>query len=64
MFGAGLNCKSIVYGSGEENNGDFIGINERLFSKSGSENIGLQEDNAPNMLLDVYGVLSKTRNRF
>ncbi|MEM9847735.1 MAG: hypothetical protein AAF847_07585 [Bacteroidota bacterium] len=51
MFGAGLNCKSVVYGSGEENNGDFIGINERLFSKSGSENIGLQEDNAPNMLL-------------
>ncbi|MEM0995105.1 MAG: hypothetical protein AAGI49_18890, partial [Bacteroidota bacterium] len=43
LFGAGLNCKSVVYGSGEENNSDFIGINERLFSKSGSENIGLQE---------------------
>ncbi|MEM0994420.1 MAG: hypothetical protein AAGI49_15375, partial [Bacteroidota bacterium] len=46
-----LNCKSIVYGSGEANNSDFIGINERLFSKSGSENIGLQEDSTPNMLL-------------
>ncbi|MEM9849517.1 MAG: hypothetical protein AAF847_16640, partial [Bacteroidota bacterium] len=31
LFGAGLNCKSVVYGSGEENNGDFIEINERLF---------------------------------
>ncbi|MEM9849292.1 MAG: hypothetical protein AAF847_15510 [Bacteroidota bacterium] len=51
MFGAGLNCKSVVYGSSEENNSDFIGINERLFSKSGSENIGLQEDSVPNMLL-------------
>ncbi|MEM9847749.1 MAG: hypothetical protein AAF847_07655 [Bacteroidota bacterium] len=51
MFGAGLNCKSVVYGSGEENSGDFIGTNERLFSKSGSENIGFQEDNAPNKLL-------------
>ncbi|MEM9849230.1 MAG: hypothetical protein AAF847_15200, partial [Bacteroidota bacterium] len=44
LFGAGLNCKSVVYGSGEENNSDFIEINERLFSKSGSENTGLQED--------------------
>ncbi|MEM9848631.1 MAG: hypothetical protein AAF847_12125 [Bacteroidota bacterium] len=52
MFGARLNCKSVVYGSAEENNGDFIDINERLFSKSGSGNTGLQEDNAPNMLLD------------
>ncbi|MEM9846425.1 MAG: hypothetical protein AAF847_00950 [Bacteroidota bacterium] len=52
MFGVGLNCKSIVYGSGEENNSDFIEINEQLFSKSGSENIGLQEDSTPNMLLD------------
>ncbi|MEM9847546.1 MAG: hypothetical protein AAF847_06635 [Bacteroidota bacterium] len=51
MFGAGLNCKSVVYGSGEANNSDFIEINEQLFSKSGSENIGLQEYNAPNMLL-------------
>ncbi|MEM0994452.1 MAG: hypothetical protein AAGI49_15535, partial [Bacteroidota bacterium] len=51
MFGAILNCKSVVYGSGEENNSDFIKINERLFSKSGSENIGLQEDSAPNKLL-------------
>ncbi|MEM0992703.1 MAG: hypothetical protein AAF847_04780 [Bacteroidota bacterium] len=50
MFRAGLNCKSVVYGSGEENNGDFIDVNERLFSKSGLGNIGLQEDNAPNML--------------
>ncbi|MEM0992799.1 MAG: hypothetical protein AAF806_27690 [Bacteroidota bacterium] len=50
LFGAGLNCKSVVYGSGEENNSDFIEIYERLFSKSGSENTGLQEDNAPNML--------------
>ncbi|MEM9847432.1 MAG: hypothetical protein AAF847_06055 [Bacteroidota bacterium] len=50
MFGAGLNCKSVVYGSDEENNGDFIEINERLFSKSGSENSGLQEDSAPNKL--------------
>ncbi|MEM9846519.1 MAG: hypothetical protein AAF847_01425 [Bacteroidota bacterium] len=48
-----MNCKSVVYGSGEENNSDFIEINERLFSKSGSENIGLQEDNAPNMLLRI-----------
>ncbi|MEM9850269.1 MAG: hypothetical protein AAF847_20420, partial [Bacteroidota bacterium] len=47
----GLNCKSIVYGSGEENNSDFIELNEQLFSKSGSENIGLQEDSTPNMLL-------------
>ncbi|MEM9848868.1 MAG: hypothetical protein AAF847_13355 [Bacteroidota bacterium] len=51
MFGAGLNCESAVYGSGEENNSDFIEIKERLFSKSGSENTGLQEDNAPNMLI-------------
>ncbi|MEM9848088.1 MAG: hypothetical protein AAF847_09390 [Bacteroidota bacterium] len=54
MFGAGLKCKSVVYGSGEENNSDFIEINELLFSKSGSENIGLQEDNAPNMLLTFH----------
>ncbi|MEM0994383.1 MAG: hypothetical protein AAGI49_15190 [Bacteroidota bacterium] len=54
MFGAGLNCESAVYGSGEENNSDFIEIKERLFSKSGSENTGLQEDNAPNMLLVGY----------
>ncbi|MEM0991862.1 MAG: hypothetical protein AAGI49_02455 [Bacteroidota bacterium] len=68
MFGAGLNCKSVVYGSGEENNSDFIEINEQLFSKSGSENIGLQEDNAPNMLLtgiqqqrSFFGVISAAK---
>ncbi|MEM9848332.1 MAG: hypothetical protein AAF847_10610 [Bacteroidota bacterium] len=58
MFGAGLNCKSVVYGSGEENNSDFIEINERLFSKSGSENIGLQEDSAPNKLLALLNLTS------
>ncbi|MEM9846777.1 MAG: hypothetical protein AAF847_02725 [Bacteroidota bacterium] len=28
LFGVGLNCKSVVYGSGEENNSDFIEMNE------------------------------------
>ena len=33
MFGAGLNCKSVVCGFDEENYSDFIGINERSFGQ-------------------------------
>ncbi|MEM9850299.1 MAG: hypothetical protein AAF847_20570, partial [Bacteroidota bacterium] len=61
LFEVGLNCKSVVCGSDEENNGDFISINERLFSKSGSQNIGLQEDNTPNMLLSLHFDFSRQK---
>ncbi|MEM0994901.1 MAG: hypothetical protein AAGI49_17855, partial [Bacteroidota bacterium] len=61
----GSNCKSVVYGFDEANNSDFIGINEQLFSKSSSENIGLQEDSTPNMLLGTPCVnIRKLSNKY